>query len=63
MTFVQTPAFTHTPIVSLWRSQPVRTLLDKLIATRPTTLACMHGSAWRGDGASLLTALADALDA
>ena len=26
-----------------------------------TTLACMHGSAWRGDGAALLRALADAL--
>jgi len=36
-------------------------LLDKLAATNPTTLACMHGSAWRGDGAKLLRALADAL--
>jgi hypothetical protein len=27
----------------------------------PTTLACMHGSAWRGDGGKLLRALADAL--
>ena len=25
------------------------------------TLACMHGSAWRGDGAALLRALADAV--
>ena len=33
-------------------------LLDKLAATAPTTLACMHGSAWRGDGAALLRALA-----
>ncbi|HWD35968.1 MAG TPA: MBL fold metallo-hydrolase, partial [Casimicrobiaceae bacterium] len=24
----------------------------------PTTLACMHGSAYRGDGGSLLRALA-----
>jgi flavorubredoxin len=38
-------------------------LLDKLIATAPTTLACMHGSAWRGDGARLLRDLADALSA
>ena len=38
-------------------------LLDKLAATKPTTLACMHGSAWRGDGATLLRALADALAA
>lgn len=36
-------------------------LLEKLAATRPTTLACMHGSAWRGDGAALLRALASAL--
>jgi hypothetical protein len=35
---------------------------DDLAPTRPTTLACMHGSAWRGDGAALLRALADALD-
>jgi flavorubredoxin len=36
-------------------------LLEKLASTNPTTLACMHGSAWRGDGAQLLRALADAL--
>ncbi len=36
-------------------------LLEKLASTNPTTLACMHGSAWRGDGAKLLRALADAL--
>jgi hypothetical protein len=33
-------------------------LLEKLASARPTTLACMHGSAWRGDGAALLRALA-----
>jgi flavorubredoxin len=33
-------------------------LLAKLAAERPTTLACMHGSAWRGDGAALLRTLA-----
>ncbi|MGD8617363.1 MAG: MBL fold metallo-hydrolase [Gammaproteobacteria bacterium] len=38
-----------------------RTLLERLVATEPTTLACMHGSAWRGDGAALLRALADSL--
>jgi len=36
-------------------------MLERLAATEPTTLACMHGSAWRGDGAKLLRALADAL--
>jgi flavorubredoxin len=29
-------------------------LIEKLAGTAPTTLACMHGSAWRGDGAALL---------
>ena len=33
-------------------------LIEKLAMTRPTTLACMHGSAWRGDGAAMLRALA-----
>ncbi|MEO8327716.1 MAG: MBL fold metallo-hydrolase [Nitrospirota bacterium] len=36
-------------------------LLEKLASTNPTTLACMHGSAWRGNGAGLLRALSDAL--
>lgn len=38
-----------------------RQMLERLASTRPNTLACMHGSAWRGDGAKLLRALADAL--
>ena len=38
-----------------------RGLLEKLAATRPTTLACMHGSAWSGDGGRLLLELADEL--
>ena len=41
----------------------VRTLIEKLASTKPTTLACMHGSAWRGDGAKLLRALAEKLSA
>ena len=36
-------------------------LFDKLAATKPTTLACMHGSAWNGDGAKLLRELSSAL--
>ena len=36
-------------------------LLEKLANTRPNTLACMHGSAWRGDGSQLLRALGNAL--
>jgi len=39
-----------------------RGMLERLAAEKPTTLACMHGSAWRGDGAQLLNALADALE-
>jgi len=38
-----------------------RTMLERLASTEPTTLACMHGSAWRGNGATLLRALADSL--
>lgn len=40
----------------------VRPMLERLAGAGPTTLACMHGSAWRGDGAKLLRALADELD-
>jgi flavorubredoxin len=36
-------------------------VLERLAQEQPTTLACMHGSAWRGDGAALLRALAAAL--
>ena len=34
---------------------------ERLAATAPRTLACMHGSAWAGDGAALLRALASAV--
>jgi len=36
-------------------------MLKRLAEQRPTTLACMHGSAWRGDGATLLRELATTL--
>lgn len=36
-------------------------MLERLAATEPRTLACMHGSAWRGDGAALLRELAASL--
>lgn len=45
--------FSHT------KNAPV--MLERLASTNPATLACMHGSAWHGDGATLLRALADAL--
>ena len=35
--------------------------LERLARERPQLLACMHGSAWRGDGAALLRALARSL--
>jgi flavorubredoxin len=38
-----------------------RALLTKLASTEPTTLALMHGSSYRGNGAKALLALADAL--
>lgn len=44
-------------------SRNAEMLLEKLASTHPFTLACMHGSAWRGDGANLLRALAVALKA
>ena len=46
--------FAHSP-------KRTRALLEKLAATEPRTLACMHGSAWSGDGRRLLLDLADAL--
>ena len=42
-------------------SPDTRRLLEKLALANPATMACMHGSAWRGDGAKLLRALADAV--
>jgi flavorubredoxin len=39
----------------------VHALCEKLAAPAPTTMACMHGSVWQGDGAALLRALAETL--
>jgi flavorubredoxin len=36
-------------------------LIDKLAALDPAYLACMHGSAWRGNGGALLRALGKSL--
>lgn len=38
-------------------------VLERLAREAPTTLACMHGHAWRGDGARLLRELAASLAA
>jgi hypothetical protein len=45
--------FAHAPATSC--------VLERLAREAPTTLACMHGSAWRGDGARLLRELGAAL--
>lgn len=36
-------------------------ILERLAREQPTTLACMHGSAWHGDGARLLRELSASL--
>jgi flavorubredoxin len=42
-------------------STNTRQLIEHLAAESPTTLACMHGSAWSGNGARLLRALGERL--
>jgi flavorubredoxin len=37
--------------------------LGRFATLKPRTLACMHGSAWRGDGAAMLRHLAEAVTA
>jgi flavorubredoxin len=43
-------------------SKNTRQMLERLAGLEPRTLACMHGSAWRGDGARLLRELAGILE-
>jgi glyoxylase-like metal-dependent hydrolase (beta-lactamase superfamily II) len=43
--------------------QGAAALLDKLAATEPQVLACMHGASYRGDGSALLRRLGAALSA
>jgi hypothetical protein len=43
-------------------TKKARQILASLAETRPTTLARMHGSAWRGNGEEMLMALAQALE-
>ena len=47
--------YAHSPLTG--------TVLERLAAEKPALLACMHGSAWRGDGAALLRALGKSLAA
>jgi len=47
--------FSHSPDTAAF--------IEKLAATEPTTLACMHGASYRGDGGALLRGLGSALAA
>jgi len=47
--------YAHTPATAA--------TLERIAREEPRTLACMHGSAYRGDGAKLLRALSDSLKA
>lgn len=40
-------------------SPATRATLEKIARQKPRTLACMHGSAWTGDGEGLIRALAE----
>lgn len=42
-------------------SENTQAMLERLAETGPTTLACMHGSSWKCDGAALLRALAKSI--
>jgi flavorubredoxin len=42
-------------------TRDVGALIERVAGLAPTTLACMHGSAWQGDGAALLRALGQSL--
>lgn len=44
-------------------SRNASSLFEKLAAFEPETLACMHGSAWRGDGGRMLRELQAAVGA
>jgi len=44
------------------QTRRVHELAEKLAATSPRVLGCMHGAAWEGDGAALLRQLAVRLD-
>ncbi len=48
----------RTPLDYFAHAPNTGAILERLAGEQPTTLACMHGSAWRGDGAKVLRALA-----
>jgi len=45
--------YSHTPDTTA--------MLERIADDRPAVLACMHGSAWRGDGSALLRSLASSV--
>lgn len=49
------------PLDYFSHSTNTRQLIEKLASESPDTLACMHGSAWKGDGANLLRVLGERL--
>ncbi len=49
------------PLDYFAHSPDTTSILERIARERPTTLACMHGSAFRGDGAALLRALGERL--
>ena len=51
------------PLDYFSHTRHVRPLIEKLAREEPAVLACMHGHAWRGDGAALLRALGERLAA
>jgi len=42
-------------------TRDIDVLIDQVARLNPTTLACMHGSAWQGDGGALLRELGKSL--
>lgn len=51
----------RTPLDYFSHSTNTAALIRKLADEKPTTLACMHGSAWTGNGETLLRALGERL--
>jgi flavorubredoxin len=57
------PSVAFSNAMDYWAHGPnTRPALERLASLSPTTLCCMHGSAYRGDGAALLRALASSLE-
>jgi flavorubredoxin len=58
------PSEAFRKVMDYWSHAPTTAAtLEKMAALAPRTLACMHGSAFRGDGGKLIRALAASLGA